>query len=66
MMLIVSMPFQDNVLLTYIAGCIGATVLEYVLVRWKLSLKSVIGIIRIRNLTFRDTYACHHHWLGGF
>ncbi|MBO5209449.1 MAG: hypothetical protein J6B68_08905 [Lachnospiraceae bacterium] len=30
MMLIVSMPFQDNVLLTYIAGCIGATVLEYV------------------------------------
>lgn len=30
MMLIVSMPFQDNIVLTYIAGCIGATVLEYV------------------------------------
>lgn len=30
MMLIVSMPFQHNVLLTYMAGCIGATVLEYV------------------------------------
>lgn len=30
MMLVVSMPFQDNVVLTYIAGCIGATVLEYV------------------------------------
>ncbi|MEG1848720.1 MAG: hypothetical protein RRX92_09345 [Lachnospiraceae bacterium] len=29
-MLIVSMPFQDNLLLTYIAGVIGATVLEYV------------------------------------
>lgn len=28
MMLVVSMPFQDNVLLTYIAGCIGATALE--------------------------------------
>jgi len=30
MMLVVSMPFQDNVFLTYIAGCIGATILEYV------------------------------------
>lgn len=30
MMLIVSMPFQHNLLLTYIAGCIGATALEYV------------------------------------
>lgn len=30
MMLVVSMPFQDNVLLTYIAGVIGATVLEYI------------------------------------
>ena len=30
MMLVVSMPFQDNVLLTYIAGVIGATALEYV------------------------------------
>lgn len=30
MMLVVSMPFQDNIVLTYIAGCIGATVLEYV------------------------------------
>ena len=30
MMLLVSMPFQQNLLLVYIAGCIGATVLEYV------------------------------------
>lgn len=30
MMLIVSMPFQDNLWMTYIAGCIGATILEYV------------------------------------
>lgn len=30
MMLVVSMPFRDNVLLTYIAGMIGATALEYV------------------------------------
>ncbi|MCD8326112.1 MAG: putative ABC transporter permease, partial [Lachnospiraceae bacterium] len=30
MMLVVSRPFADNILLTYIAGCIGATVLEYV------------------------------------
>ncbi len=30
MMLLVSMPFQHNLLLTYIAGCIGATALEYV------------------------------------
>lgn len=30
MMLVVSMPFQSNLLLTYIAGCIGATLLEYV------------------------------------
>lgn len=30
MMLIVSMPFQENLLLTYVAGCVGATALEYV------------------------------------
>lgn len=30
MMLVVSMPFHDNIVLTYIAGCIGATALEYV------------------------------------
>mgnify|MGYP001125219754 CR=1 FL=1 len=30
MMLVVSMPFKDNLFLTYVAGCIGATVLEYV------------------------------------
>lgn len=30
MMLVVSMPFQDNIVMTYIAGCIGATILEYV------------------------------------
>lgn len=30
MMLVVSMPFQDNIILTYFAGCLGATVLEFV------------------------------------
>ena len=30
MMLLVSMPFQDNLVLTYLAGCVGATILEYV------------------------------------
>lgn len=30
MMLVVSMPFRDNLLLTYFAGVIGATVLEYI------------------------------------
>ena len=30
MMLAVSMPFQDNIVLTYVAGCIGATALELV------------------------------------
>lgn len=30
MMLVVSMPFRDNIVLTYVAGCIGATVLEYI------------------------------------
>lgn len=30
MMFVVSMPFQEHVLLTYFAGCIGATALEYV------------------------------------
>lgn len=30
MMLVVSSPFRDNLVLTYVAGCIGATVLEYV------------------------------------
>ncbi len=30
MMLVVSMPFQDNSIMVYIAGCMGATVLEYV------------------------------------
>ena len=30
MMLLVSMPFQDNIVLTYFAGVLGATALEYV------------------------------------
>lgn len=30
MMLVVSMPFQNNIFLTYLAGCVGATLLEYV------------------------------------
>ena len=30
MMLVVSMPFRENLIMTYVAGCIGATVLEYV------------------------------------
>lgn len=30
MMLVVAMPFQDNIVMVYVAGCIGATVLEYV------------------------------------
>ncbi len=30
MMLIVSTPFRDNLLFTFLAGCIGATALEYV------------------------------------
>lgn len=30
MMLVVSAPFQHNLFLTYVAGCIGATVLEYI------------------------------------
>ncbi len=30
MMLVVSIPFQDSIALTYLAGCAGATVLEYV------------------------------------
>lgn len=30
MMLLVSAPFQDNLVFVYVAGCIGATVLEYV------------------------------------
>ena len=29
-MLVVSMPFRDSILLTYLSGCIGATVLEYI------------------------------------
>ncbi len=30
MMLVVSIPFRGNIVLTYVAGCVGATVLEYV------------------------------------
>lgn len=30
MMLVVSAPFRHNIVLTYVAGCIGATVLEYI------------------------------------
>lgn len=30
MMLVVSAPFQHNLFLTYVAGCLGATVLEYI------------------------------------
>lgn len=30
MMLLVSMPFRDNIFMTYLAGCVGATILEYI------------------------------------
>lgn len=30
MMYVVSMPFQHNIVLTYLAGCVGATALEYI------------------------------------
>lgn len=30
MMLVISMPFQDSVVMTYFAGCVGATILEYI------------------------------------
>lgn len=30
MMLVVTIPFKGNLVLTYLAGCVGATVLEYV------------------------------------
>lgn len=30
MMLVVSSPFKDNIFMVYVAGCIGATILEYV------------------------------------
>lgn len=30
MMLLVSMPFADNIFLMYLAGCVGATLLEYI------------------------------------
>lgn len=30
MMLVVSMPFADHIVLTYLAGCVGATALEYI------------------------------------
>lgn len=30
MMLVVSAPFHDNLILTFLAGCVGATILEYV------------------------------------
>lgn len=30
MMLVVSMPFQDSIIKTYLAGCVGATILEYI------------------------------------
>lgn len=30
MMLVVSMPFRDNLVLAYLAGCVGATILEYI------------------------------------
>lgn len=41
MMLVVSMPFRDSLILTYIAGCIGATILEYVTGVWMESLFKV-------------------------
>ena len=30
MMLVVSKPFETNLVLVYLAGCVGATILEYV------------------------------------
>lgn len=67
MMLVVSMPFQENIFMTYIAGVIGATTLEYVTVlRWRRSLKSDIGITLINGLIFKGIYVYLLLWHGAF
>lgn len=67
MMLVVSMPFRDNVLLTYIAGVIGATALEYVTgVVMEALLKSDIGIIPKSALIFKDIFVWDLLWPGDF
>ncbi len=65
MMLVVSAPFQHNIWLTYVAGCLGATVLEQVL-RWKCFLKCGIGIIPTSLLIFRGISASGRRWPGDF
>ena len=55
MMLIVSSPFQDNILLTYIAGVIGATALEYITgVTMEALFKVRYWTIQSSPSTFRD------------
>lgn len=55
MMYVVSLPFQSNIVLTYIAGVVGATALEYITgVLMEMLLKSDIGITPNNLLIFRD------------
>lgn len=66
MMLVVSMPFQDNIVLTYLAGCVGATVLELVTgVLMESLLRCVIGTIPIRNSIIKDISAFRPRLCGG-
>ena len=66
MMLVVSMPFQEHLILVYIAGCIGATILEYV------TGATMEALFKVRywdysdkSLTFRGISAWAHLWPGG-
>ena len=67
MMLIVSMPFQDNLILTYVAGCVGATVLEYITgVLMETLFKVRYWDYSHKNSTSRVKSAWNLRWHGDF
>ena len=57
MMLVVSMPFQDNIFLTYLAGCVGATALEYVT---GVTMEEVLGLFQ-PEIQFSGSYLFGFH-----
>ena len=67
MMLFVSEPFKNNLILTYFAGVVGATLLELVTgAAMEALLKVGTGIIQIRSLIIKDISVCPLRLPGDF
>ena len=66
MMLFVSEPFKNNLILTYFAGVVGATLLELVTGRRWSIIKGAVLDYSIRSLIIKDISVCPLRLPGDF